>query len=92
MSELQKFAKQGGGIPDNVRDTLPRTMSELQKFAKWGGGYPGQCPSCKNLLSRGGVSWTMSELGYPGYCIVRNFFSGKHLIRAAEGNDTMCNL
>ena len=48
MSELEKFALQGGGYPrqcprypnlDNVRDTLPRTMSELEKFALQG-GYP----------------------------------------------------
>ena len=62
MSELQKFAKQGGGEyprqcprypnPDNVRETLPRTMSKLEKFAKQGGG----------------VSQTMSELGYLGHC------------------------
>ncbi len=40
MSELEKFALQGGGIPD----ILTWTMSELEKFALQGGGYPGQCP------------------------------------------------
>ncbi len=46
MSKLEKFALQGGGILDNVQDTLTRTMSELEKFA----------------LQGGGVSQTMSEI------------------------------
>ena len=38
MSELGKFAKQeGGGIPGNVRDTLPRTMSWKNLLCRGGG-------------------------------------------------------
>ncbi len=60
MSKLEKFALQGGGIPDiltwtmselekfawegGILDILTRTMSELEKFALQGGGYPRQCP------------------------------------------------